>query len=648
MWRVCRGSKRQDRPRFGTTAARPTALRLYVALALLAPSVALAQAYSSAKTPEGVHRKAVITVGDGKLYTTAKGSDSKPIQLMDVYFILEGGEAGDRLPVSFAPDATKPDGWLTKDSFAEWNAVQMVDFAAQGGRTLVEVQESSDCAIDFAKTGRSSCKAIGSEPDRQNQTIDFKMLVPVFSSQAKSGAVVYEGGFVRVTPGAAPKAISKSEAEQTAAGSKTAAFAGYELIFAVDSTVSMAAWFRPTLEAIGDFVAKLKADLGSGEVKQALRIGLLFYQDRKVGTECSLDYITQWRVQLSDTNGVETIDETIAALANEREAKCGSDESNEAVWDALNRAILDPKWKDGSFRVVALVGDAPPHSEANEKKNPLRLGQAVLHKMADERNVRFLSTFIESPSGDSPETFLNIALQRSEALKGRFAKVQGDPATMRRSLGDVLWAEWTEIVKPARIAAQIGATKKDLTKDRTLGGKINPSDYAYPIILNMLPDQGAGSSNQSYSKGWIPQKVLEKSATSEYVFISRPSLRNLMGVLESIQASLDGKQSEGPEAFIDALRAALASQLKVRPEEVFAPGEPLSSMLKKARVLPFDTGILRFTDAEIRQWRPEDYARVLKILDERLASLRQFQQFAGNVRQFGTVPHFFVPQSLFP
>ena len=57
----------------------------------------------------------------------------------------------------------------------------------------------------------------------------------------------------------------------------------------------------------------------------------------------------------------------------ENPTQCGSDDDAEAVWDGLNRAILDSAWREGSFRVVALIGDSLPHDAGNDCKNPLHL-----------------------------------------------------------------------------------------------------------------------------------------------------------------------------------------------------------------------------------------------------------------------------------
>ena len=160
-----------------------------------------AQGFTASKTPEGVQKKAVITAAKTKLFSGETGEAGKEAGLMDVFFILEGGGSGKRTPVATEPDKASPDGWLDQGAYAEWNSLQMVSFAPQGGRQLAEVFDSSKCAIDFSRSANSSCAPLGAEPDMQSKKVEYKMLVPVFKSDADRTSVTYEGGFVRVTPG---------------------------------------------------------------------------------------------------------------------------------------------------------------------------------------------------------------------------------------------------------------------------------------------------------------------------------------------------------------------------------------------------------------------------------------------------------------
>lgn len=197
---------------------------------LMTSAGSAAEAFSVAKTKEGIQRKAVITVPKSKLYSSASGNTGSDVGIMDVYFILEGSgsASGKRTPVSRGPDKDSPDGWLDNDSFAEWNTSQLIDFAPQGGRAIAQVFDNSRCAIDYARTGAglSSCSPIGQEPGLQGQTPNFKILVPVFKSEANGGSVVYEGGFVRVTPGQVVEPVDPAQLPKAGAANK----AGFELL----------------------------------------------------------------------------------------------------------------------------------------------------------------------------------------------------------------------------------------------------------------------------------------------------------------------------------------------------------------------------------------------------------------------------------
>src|SRR5688500_8219615 len=122
---------------------------------ILRSSPAGAQTYRAAKTPDGIHRIAVIIIPNGRLFKSANGDNGADAGLMEVYFILEGGGEGDRIPVTRDPNSPTPAGWLAKGSFEEWNSTQMVDFAPQGGRDLVDVFNDPKCAVEFALSGKT-------------------------------------------------------------------------------------------------------------------------------------------------------------------------------------------------------------------------------------------------------------------------------------------------------------------------------------------------------------------------------------------------------------------------------------------------------------------------------------------------------------
>jgi hypothetical protein len=229
-----------------------------------------------------------------------------------------------------------------------------------------------------------------------------------------------------------------------------------EIVFVVDTTKSMSEALNSVKEAVSEFLAtatitaKERVDAGG-----SLRTGLLFYRDRKIGTECQLDYVVQWQVLLTENAGFETVSQTLAKLNAAKATTCGSDEEEEAVFDALQRAILDPNWQDSSNRLLVLIGDAGPHPPDDARKNPMRFDRAAILELADRCEVRILAVQIKHDPYQDVSAFELLATGRREDLKGRFVAVPAIPKAIREALNRALWAEWNE-----KAHIKTGATAK--------------------------------------------------------------------------------------------------------------------------------------------------------------------------------------------
>jgi hypothetical protein len=618
-------------PRRAAFPLRAAALVL-LSFVLSLPGAAL----PPAKTKENVQKKAVVIKHDAKLYVKPTGEDGKSVDFMQVFFLLEG-ESGGRVPVTNAPNKSDPDGWLAHDSFAGWDTLQMINFEPQSGRELARIFEDAGCAQSFGLSGTpGSCKELGSEPQRTGkQRDDYALLVPVMQRDRDN----YRGGFVRVTAGGP---VVKPQTDDMAAGPRAATSQlGYDLVLVVDSTASMQEWFRPTTQALDEFVSSVRQQIGSGELKTPFRVGLLFYRDRKSAPDCDIGYLFHWESELTDD-----INAVSRALANAKDATCGSDEAAESVYDALSRAVQDPKWKDGQFKVVLLVGDAPPHPPTDNDKNPLHLDVDDITKMFGERNVRLLAFKIGLADQDE---FKALATSGEEKVRGRFRALEPDKAEFKNALLGALHEEWKLLTERNQLVSA-GVTQQQAQKDPSiLQRKVPDIDKLdVPIIIANLPPGSAGSGAPEFVQGWVPKRIKQQLAVGEYIFMEKLSLQRFVNVIEGIALAAQGGISDGGESFIRSLRTSIAAQLKMQPEDLFRSGESLESMMQKADILPFKTTVFSFTAEEVNAWKPADFERLNKILAEKTTALREYTQKPGNNHLFGDKPHIYVPRDLFP
>jgi Mg-chelatase subunit ChlD len=134
-----------------------------------------------------------------------------------------------------------------------------------------------------------------------------------------------------------------------------------DVVFVLDTTGSMGG----LIQTAKDKIWSIATTMASAQPTPEIRIGLVGYRDR--GDQ----YVTQ-RVDLSTD-----LDSVYAALMD-FQADGGGD-TPESVNQALYDAVHHMSWnqQEQSYRVIFLVGDAPPHTDYNEAQYPQIVADAL-------------------------------------------------------------------------------------------------------------------------------------------------------------------------------------------------------------------------------------------------------------------------------
>ncbi len=637
-----------------------------ILLLLVTHTATASYRYKPDKTRFNVQKKAVIIKHDAKLFKNATGYRGKKARFMQVYFMMKpvrrsriyyrrNSVRANRVPVSKRPYKTgRPDGWLDKNAFVEWNTLQMIKLEPQSGRKLANIFENEHCAELFGKNGRvySGCQILGSEPNRFISKTNFQLLIPVFEKARKN----YQGGFIRVyekdsTVQAAPASFQTPKSHRQSGHQRGRL--GYDILFVVDSTASMGPYFNQTKKVLQTFIKQLQKSVNGKN--RPLRVGVLFYRGRKDHiASCNMGYLTKWGHHLT-----KDVNHVIKALASEKEATCSSKDKQAAVLDGLNRVLNNQHWEDNHFKSIILVGNTQPYP-VYARKNPMRLSAYLINKIARKKNIRLITFKL----GDEDRTFKRLALDTVAANRGRYYNLplqKNNTQTFNKNLFKAMTDEWRMLAIAQNMvddtrrentpAKRRGATTVDLLNDPTFRRKYNLTQYEALIIRARLPNTTTAQAAKmapEFVKGWIPQDIQNQSAVGEFIFMDRFSLKKLANTLGSLaEAALIGQQ-EGGVAFISTVRNVLAAQTRVPTNRLFRSGESLAGTLQKAQILPFRTDILTFTAQEVNTWKPADYRRINTILKEKVKVLGEFMGNPRNIHYFGNTPHLYVPRAFFP
>jgi Mg-chelatase subunit ChlD len=127
-----------------------------------------------------------------------------------------------------------------------------------------------------------------------------------------------------------------------------------DVVFVLDTTGSMSDLIQTAKEKIWS----IATTMSSAQQTPDIRIGLVAYRDR------SDAYVTKV-VDLSDD-----LDSVYATLMDLQADGCGytAESVNKALYDAVH--AMSWSEQDQSYKVIFLVGDAPPHMDYNEVKYP--------------------------------------------------------------------------------------------------------------------------------------------------------------------------------------------------------------------------------------------------------------------------------------
>jgi Mg-chelatase subunit ChlD len=317
-----------------------------------------------------------------------------------------------------------------------------------------------------------------------------------------------------------------------------------DVVFALDTTGSMSGLIEGAKQKIWS-VASAMAD---GQPTPEIRIGLVAYRDR------GDDYVTR-RFDLTDD-----IDAVYAKLQGF--AAGGGGDTPESVNQALREAVTDMSWSTGNdvYRVVFLVGDAPPHMDY-----PNDVGYAKTVELAKRRGIA-INTIQCGTLGATTQVWQEIARRGG----GQYAAIRqdGGMVALRTPMDDDL----------ARLNEELAATVLPYGDDEAkaeIGRALAASKAAEPAVtasrLGYLAKQGGRLTSgvrdlvDAVKEGLVSADSVPDEALPE-------ELRGLdAGARSAFVAKKIADRAEIQDR-IDALTAERDAHLRAEAERLAAKG----------------------------------------------------------------------------
>jgi hypothetical protein len=219
-----------------------------------------------------------------------------------------------------------------------------------------------------------------------------------------------------------------------------------DLVFCVDLTGSMAGFLTAAKRDMSAVLEALASQL------EELRVGIVGYRDH-----CDGDKLVE----------IHPLDGNLKRVAKQIDklAVSGGGDAPEAVYSGL-RACLGLDWAPGTYRVILLVGDAPPHGvgapgDSHAKGDPTGLSLDDMANLLEAEGV-----FVHALSMQPADQILAVAFRRlSISTGGGFHDTSsGGAMAIVKTIGDTLLQEIeldTRLLERLRLGVRVPVPSHD-------------------------------------------------------------------------------------------------------------------------------------------------------------------------------------------
>jgi hypothetical protein len=354
-----------------------------------APSTSAAT-YECRTTPNGIPRKVIIKNRDAVAYDNSDftvKSDKGDLQFFRKYFIFDETQQG--YLVGEGTVNSSIIGWARRDDALAWNTEQAVFLINKSnGRQPVKIWQSKD---DIGQVGKpcfeeSLEKEHTTEPfpilEKDGDAVKVAFLweskkpLPALEGRLEEESTDHlEGAGVDraaehelAVPGGSVKAtgLRKITDGKGKIGQIAQEVRRMDLVLVMDVTGSMGPYMDQVKERLSEIVQAL-VKIKVAEQEAEVYVGVVAYRDY---VDEKTTFLTK---MLNLTSSMAEVNDFLDALSPD-----GGGGKHEAVDEALTQACERMNWGEHSFRVMCLVGDAPPHEADDPDVRYLRKGKVFV------------------------------------------------------------------------------------------------------------------------------------------------------------------------------------------------------------------------------------------------------------------------------
>lgn len=392
------------------------------------------------------------------------------------------------------------------------------------------------------------------------------------------------------------------------------------LVFVMDTTISMEPYIEETQKAVKSIVSRIQ----NTAVKDNFRFGLVAYRD-SLKDNSGLEYETKVYAKPDFSKPLDAINESIASV---HDAKVSSKSFDEDAIAGIKTALDEVDWDPAAGRYLVLVTDAGARG-ADHPNSITKLGIEEIRQLAEAKGVAVFVVHLLTPSGQKNNNHQKAAKQYQALSKYGtagslyFAVKGGTP----EAFAEVIQTLSTSLLQQVsnttgRPVAGLNPEAKN-AKEKAMQKQLQVVSEAMKLAYVGKEEKTAVPDVvSSYTTDRDLTNPMKKSIEVR-VLLTRNQLSDLAQALQIIlKTGLAGRTE--PQTFFTQLRSAFAAA--ARDPSKIAKSQQIGSMLGEyLQGLPYKSDIMNISEKDWLAMGAIAQRTVLNNVESRLRLYQEYQ-----------------------
>jgi hypothetical protein len=418
-----------------------------------------------------------------------------------------------------------------------------------------------------------------------------------------------------------PEYLKEAVSAATEASAKDLAKLTLDVVWVMDTTVSMKPFIAKTLDVIREASQRMAGQ------PDAARFGVWGYRD-PVNMVPGIGYTTK-----NYTPQLLPIDGFVDALASVEVTPVDSVDFEEDVFSGVDEALRNTAWRKDALRVLVLVGDAPGHN-VGHPWNVSRQGPDTLRSLADDRGIFVYALHVKSPRfkryhGAAERQFTALAKNPGMTESAYVGVDAGDLQSFAAATAAVTDAVLSALEQasagqapPAPVQADAGKAPEAKTADPATEARAKAGSMVRAAMVRWIGSESRAKAPRDVVAFALDKDLLNPATQSMgvRVLLSKRQLDTLYKVSRDVLAAGEEGQFTGLD-FFESLRATAAAASR-DPDRI----ANATSMVETGLVpefldgLPYTSRLMGLTADLWMSWSIDEQDEFLAELGSKLAA----------------------------